>query len=256
LYSTLAATRSRGDNNVQNSSDTPETSGFISHICAYFRDFLDTDFRRQRTPKRSIGLKDQRGNLTGIFVAKYPELVFDLWETLAKPTETAKGFAFTASRGKYRSRISRDVMAVIDRHITALEGEALANLGDRVKATARELRDRMQNDPETYREAVVTALRSGLVDTALKPLLLKLESSLNRQNNDTLEVAYDIEEELGARLLADAGEAIGSGLATAIVENRFDEVDAVIEDILEVETIRRRIATYFQTFRATSFFDE
>ncbi len=245
-----------GGNNVPNSSDVPKTSSFISHICAYFRDFLDTDFRRQRTPKRSIGLKDQRGNLTGIFVAKYPELVFDLCEALAKPTETAKGFTFTVGRGKYRSRISRDVMAVIDRHVTALEGEALANLGDQVKTTARELRERVQNDPETYREAVVTALRNGLVHTALKPLLLKLESSLNRQSNDTLEVAYDIEEELGARLLADAEEAIGSGLATAIVENRFDEVDAVIEDVLDVETIRRRIATYFETFRATSFFDE
>lgn len=241
---------------MPNSSDVPKTSSFISHICAYFRDFLDTDFRRQRTPKRSIGLKDQRGNLTGIFIAKYPELVFDLCEALAKPTETAKGFTFTVGRGKYRSRISRDVMAVIDRHVTALEGEALANLGDQVKTTARELRERVQNDPETYREAVVTALRNGLVHTALKPLLLKLESSLNRQSNDTLEVAYDIEEELGARLLADAEEAIGSGLATAIVENRFDEVDAVIEDVLDVETIRRRIATYFETFRATSFFDE
>ena len=42
------------------------TGGFIGQICAYFRDFLDTDFRKQRMPKRSIGMRDTKGNLTGI----------------------------------------------------------------------------------------------------------------------------------------------------------------------------------------------
>ena len=42
------------------------TGGFMGQICAYFRDFLDTDFRKQRMPKRSIGMRDTKGNLTGI----------------------------------------------------------------------------------------------------------------------------------------------------------------------------------------------
>ena len=39
-------------------------TGFLKDICAYFRDFLDTDFKRQGAPKRSITLKDPTGNLT------------------------------------------------------------------------------------------------------------------------------------------------------------------------------------------------
>ena len=49
-------------------------TGFLKDICAYFRDFLDTDFKRQAAPKRSITLKDPTGNLTGIDASKYPEL--------------------------------------------------------------------------------------------------------------------------------------------------------------------------------------
>jgi hypothetical protein len=49
-------------------------TGFLKDICAYFRDFLDTDFKRQAAPKRSITLKDPTGNLTGIDLSKYPEL--------------------------------------------------------------------------------------------------------------------------------------------------------------------------------------
>jgi hypothetical protein len=31
-------------------------TGFLKDICAYFRDFLDTDFKRQSAPKRSVTL--------------------------------------------------------------------------------------------------------------------------------------------------------------------------------------------------------
>jgi hypothetical protein len=33
-----------------NVSNPPSSGGFIGQTCAYFRDFLDTDFRRQRMP--------------------------------------------------------------------------------------------------------------------------------------------------------------------------------------------------------------
>ncbi len=41
-------------------------TGFLKDICADFRDFLDTDFKRQGAPKRNITLKDAAGDLTGI----------------------------------------------------------------------------------------------------------------------------------------------------------------------------------------------
>jgi hypothetical protein len=134
--------------NASNSPDTLASGSFLNQICAYFRDFLDTDFRRQKIPKRAIGLKDQRGNLIGISVAKYPELVADLWIALGKSLEPSRSFSFTASRSKYRAPINRDLLQVIDRHVAALKEEDLATLGDQVKATARELRVRLQNDPD------------------------------------------------------------------------------------------------------------
>jgi hypothetical protein len=61
---------------VETSAIAPETkAGLLKDVCAYFRDFLDTDFRRQSAPKRSVMLKDAAGNLTGIDAAKYPDLV-------------------------------------------------------------------------------------------------------------------------------------------------------------------------------------
>ena len=232
------------------------SGGFTGQICAYFRDFLDTDFRRQSMPKRSIGLKDAKGCLTGIAISKYPELVADIWKTLDKPLDASRTFALSMSRGKYHSRVNKTLLDVIEKHVGALRGEALAELGDRVKVTARDLREKMQHDPERYREAVVGSLRTELVRTAVAPLIQRLESGFKQQGSDEFEVAYDIEDELGARLVADAGEAFGSALATAIVDNQFEELDAVVDDVVDADTIRRRLTTYFETFRTSDFFQE
>jgi hypothetical protein len=110
----------------------------------------------------------------------------------------------------------------------------------------------MQHDPERYREAVVGSLRTELVRTAVAPLIQRLESGFKQQGSDEFEVAYDIEDELGARLVADAGSA----LATAIVDNQFGELDAVVDDVVDADTIRRRLTTYFETFRNSDFFQE
>lgn len=155
------------------------TGGYISQICAYFRDFLDTDFRRQRIPKRSIGLKDSKGNLTGILISKYPELVSDLWAALAKPLDANRQFRMSIGRGKYHSRVSKTLLDVIDKHVSGLNGDILAELGDRVKSSAREMREALQNDPERYQADLVTAFRNDLIRTAVAPL----DSTLRKQHS-------------------------------------------------------------------------
>jgi hypothetical protein len=152
-----------------NISNPPSSEGFIGQICAYFRDFLDTDFRRQKMPKRSIGLKDAKGNLTGIAIAKYADLASDLWKILGKPLDANRQFGISIGRGKYHSRVNKTLLDVIEKHIAALNSEALAEIGDRTKATARELRPSLQNDPERYRETVITSLRNNLIRVAVAP---------------------------------------------------------------------------------------
>jgi hypothetical protein len=68
-------------------------TSFLKDICAYFRDFLDTDFKRQAAPKRGITLKDPTGNLTGIDVAKYPDLTTKVWRLLRRPIGNNPAFA-------------------------------------------------------------------------------------------------------------------------------------------------------------------
>ena len=118
---------------LDTSAGKAEVGEFVGKICAYFRDFLETDFRKQRQSKRSVTLRDGAGNLTGISISKFPELVGDLWAALREPTEEGKPFIFKAGRTKYHSRINSNVADVVSRHVAALRQEDFNVLAENKK---------------------------------------------------------------------------------------------------------------------------
>jgi hypothetical protein len=231
-------------------------TGFLRDICAYFRDFLDTDFKRQSAPKRGINLKDPAGNLTGIDAAKYPDLTTEVWRLLRRPIGDNAAFSLTVPRGKYRGRLRRALREVIEKYTEALEAEALSVVADRGSASARELKASLQNDPDTYADTVTNSVKTDLVRTVAVPLVKRLEAALERARGDAYEVIYNIEDELGERLIEAAREPIGSALATALVENSFEELDGFLRDLVDVENVAQKLESYFDTFTTTDFFQE
>ena len=98
-------------------------------------------------------------------------------------------------------------------------------IADRGSVLARRLKQQLQNDPDGYAEAVTNAVKIDLVRTVAVPLVTKLEASLERARGDAFEAIYNIEEELGERLIEAFREPISSALATALVDNSFEELD-------------------------------
>ena len=231
-------------------------TGFLKDICAYFRDFLDTDFKRQAAPKRSITLKDPTGNLTGIDASKYPDLTSEVWRLLGKPIGDNPAFSLAVPRGRYRGRLKTALKDLIDKHAQALGEDDLNAIGDRGSVTARQLRAQLENDPDRYAETVTASIKSDMVLTIVAPLVAKLEAALARARGDAFEAMYNIEEELGERLIEAGREPIGSGLATALVENSFEELDRVLRDLVDPEPIKEKIETYFDSFATADFFQE
>ena len=122
--------------------------------------------------------------------------------------------------------------------------------------TARQLKAQLQNDADRYTEMVTASVKSDMIRTIVAPLVAKLEGALARARGDAFEAMYNIEEELGERLIEAAREPIGSGLAAALVENSFEELDRVLRDLADTEPVRQKIETYFDSFVTADFFQE
>ena len=89
---------------------TSPEKNWVGSIADYFRDFLDTDFKKTRAPKRQISSRDNSGILTGVPLSKYPELTRDLWALLRTPFGADMALEFRVRRGKYRSRLSENLL--------------------------------------------------------------------------------------------------------------------------------------------------
>jgi hypothetical protein len=241
---------------LETTLDRETRTGFLKDICAYFRDFLDTDFKRQSAPKRGINLKDPAGNLTGIDAAKYPDLVTEVWRLLRRPAGDGPAFSLTVPRGRYRGQLRRALREVIERYTGALEAETLKAVADRGAASARELKASLQNDPDGYADTVTNSVKADLVRTVAVPLVKRLEAALERARGDAYEAIYNIEDELGERLIEAAREPIGSALATALVDNSFDELDQFLLDLVDTENVAQKLQSYFDSFTTTDFFQE
>jgi len=96
---------------------------WFATVCSYFRDFLETDFKKSRAPKRSIASKDRTGLLTGIHISKYPELNRDIVEILSKPFVSNMTIPINIRRGKYISLLSENKLNLIKKQVASISTE-------------------------------------------------------------------------------------------------------------------------------------
>ena len=88
----------------------------------------------------------------------------------------------------------------------------------------------------------------------MAPLVTRLEAALGRARGDAFEAMYNIEEELGERLIEAGREPIEAALATASAENSFEELDRVLRDLVDPEPLRGRLEAYLNSLRNNRFF--
>ena len=231
----------------------PEKS-WIGSVCSYFRDFLDTDFRRARAPKRSITSRDASGNLTGIALSRYPELGMDLWQLLAEPLDSSLLTSISVRRGKYKSRMSNNIKDVIQRHIDGFADDETNKILFDLKAYARMAREKFQDDPERLATELTNQLKSSLLLSVVNPLLGALDTVFSQQSVNSIEGIFDLEEELGAQLVNEFIDNASSAVASAVVDNDFSIIDQLLEDACSPNRVRNCFTIYFESFATSDFF--
>jgi len=63
-------------------SSTAGLTGFLKRLAQYYSEFLSTDFKKQRLPRRRLETSDAKGRMIGIPLRKYPGFQQKLWEQL------------------------------------------------------------------------------------------------------------------------------------------------------------------------------
>jgi hypothetical protein len=229
-------------------------TGFFKRLAQYYAEFLSTDFKKQRLPKRRLETVDAAGRLTGIPLRKYPGFEQKLWSELTEAVGT--GISLTIARGTWRSALPRSVAQAIETHIAGVSAAQLDAVVLDCLKMARKLADDQAADPELAFERFIEEVRASVARHVIGPLLNQLEGFFSRTEHKPVESLHELEDQLSARLSNSIEVAAGSAFSALLVERDAAPLESVLRDQLERGVICSELTEFFTTFAAGDLYTD
>ena len=209
-------------------------STLVSEVCRYFRDFLETDFKRRRLPKRRLAIRDSDGRLLGVNLNNYPSFREKIWKLIVEAIDNADSFTITKCR--YRSRVPAVLTDLVRQSIDAIEAESIELLGKSLKSFIKDEVEGFDDDITALHAKVMAEAERLAFELLVEPLSAKLIRALGERGQGE-ESVFDLEDQLAEVLVHSADEPLGTAVNRWVAHDDSSEVDQVIENFLGDELI-------------------
>lgn len=223
-------------------------------VCHYFKDFLESDFKRQQAPRRRVLLQSETGFRTGMRVRLYPSMEADLWAVLGKPSADPLQLKITPR--KYTRSLSPVLRKIVEEHIAAIEPEAVESARQGALEQITRGYAASIEDPEQWIEKACTAVREHVGQCLVRPLITRLDAALQRQAYNVMDSLFTAENEM---IQAVAGEAL-SQLPAVLAKHLARRDDAAVADALASfltdEGAKSALKSFFEGFITADAFLE
>ena len=229
-------------------------AGFCRRLAQYYAEFLSTDFKKQRLPRRRLQSSDARGHLVGIALRKYPGFQQKMWEELRKPI--GAGLSITISRGTWRSNLPKAVVDAIGTFISNINQKDLEEVISRVMAKLKGIATQKGSDPAIAFEQFVEEVRAALAKIIVSPLLDRMEGFFERTENKPVESLSELEDQLSFRLVTGVETASGAAFSTFLVHANTKPLEEILHDQLALAVVRQQFEDFFASFSASDLYVE
>jgi superfamily I DNA and/or RNA helicase len=228
-------------------------SAFIKKVAEYFMDFLETDFHKRRSPKRSIQYRNSSNLLIGLGLNKYPAFNTIVRKAITHGFE--RGILDTIQKGVYRTNISKNLLDLIKLQLGKINSKQISKIIDQV---ADEVEKSASLHMKEYDQALTSSLEAiaKVVKTELAlPFVSNLEKPLENLNLGDENNVYLMEEELTAVLVALLENKISEIIKLILSKTKVDVVKQ-IKDVLEIEDVKSIVSSFFENFQVGDLFSE
>ena len=229
-------------------------TGFFKRLAQYYAEFLSTDFKKQRLPRRRLQNADAQGRLVGIPLRKYPGFQQKLWVELAKPVGT--GLSLSIARGSWRSTLPKAVIEAIATHIAMVRQEDQDAVVTTAMGKVAKAAERKSGDPDIAFEKFIEVVRSTLAKSVIGPLLDRMEGFFERTEHKPIESLRDLEDQLSVRLISGVESSSGAAFSKLLVQHEPSPLETVLRDHLNETVVRGELEGFFETFSAGDLYVE
>lgn len=227
--------------------------GLSDKVLLYFREFLQTDFKRQAAPRRKIQLKTQAGYRSAVDLRKYPALFKDAWQLAEKPPLEMK---LTLGHRKYKAQISPVLKNLIQQFVDQLPEAGFTDVRTGVVRHAVDHRIKGAENPERYVEESVARFAEMTAAQIVHPLLTLLEGPFKQAAYSAEDSIFEVESDLTDALCAPAAEQMGPATNTLLLNGDAEPLKAVLAEFFTLGGVKAQMMEFFESFAAADAYQE
>lgn len=234
--------------------DENKLSEIAIRVSRYFRDFLQSDFKRAQAPRRRIVLTSDTGFRAGMRTAPYPALDQELWALLSKPTGEDLTLPMTPRR--YTRPVSASLRKVIQEQIHAIPETSLVSVRNAVIEIARSTYTSAVENPEQWIDSVQEELAKEVGAQVIRPLVAHLDGPLRQQAYSVMDSLLAAESDLIARVCGDLVRVLPEVLAKLLATGEDASLVDAATNFLNMEGMRAGLLAFFENFVAADAYLE
>lgn len=223
-------------------------------VSQYFRDFLESDFKRSQAPRRRIVLTSESGFRSGMRIGPYPVLDEDLWKLLSRPS--GEELKLTIAPRRYTRPVTSTLRKIIEEHVNAIQDSAIASIRVAVLDKAQATLAGALSDPEAWVETVRKTLATEIGTQVIKPLIVHLAGPLQGQAYWVMDSLYAAENDLVARVASDLDQVLPEVLAKFLATQNAFPLQQACEHEFTRERTTAALMSFFENFVAADAYHE
>jgi hypothetical protein len=223
-------------------------------VSQYFLDFLESDFKRQQAPRCRVILQTEQGFKAGMRLSPYPDLQSDVWKLLQ--SKSGAGERLKMKPGAYHRPISQTLRAIIREQVQALAAQSLEIVRQEVATKAQTSRGFAIENPERWVDEVRKTLAAEIGTQIVGPLLALLDGPLSQQAYSVHDSIFATETELIELVASELDQLLPEILSRYLATGNGDELAAVMDDTLTIDSVRTSLTEYFERYMAADAFNE
>ena len=226
---------------------------FIKEVCTYFQNFLETDFKSRRSPKRSLNLKDKAGNLTALRLEKYPLFQKQVFELInSKSIE----FQIEVPRNKFTTSFSNEVTDLVAAKIIKNTSSSIEEVLEGFDEAISDIFIRFESDSEIFIQESLISLQSLINELITLPSLTLIDGTIKRLKESEEDDSAELSVVMTNFFIGEFESEIKDNLKTYFIEKTSEKVIESVVHILSEEHLLKSTGRFLDSFALTDIHSE
>ena len=245
------------DTNNEEPQETPVrgSSAFVAQVARYYRDFLETDFRKTRAPARQVRIRDENGNPLGFNVRRYPDLLSVLSKRLAEPFTS--DVEISVRRGQYTQRVSENVQRLLKAQIDSLDDNELRSVVNKCVYSLRQRAPAAKENFDAFVDDAQELIAERAMRIVVEPLVKTLEGVLaSTPSINVEELLYEIEDDIAEHIVGAIRENLPDALVHLVQANNLAPLATLLGETIGPEALREFLIEFFSNLATSDAYEE